>query len=198
MRVISGQAKGRRLKGPKGAALRPTAARVKEAIFNILPHSLEGLRVLDLFAGTGNLAIEALSRGAIEAWLVDASPGSVRVLRDNLAKTGFSERAKVWTGPVAGIVRRLSTKGERFNLIFLDPPYERGHLGKVIRLIDQGRLLQDEGVLVAEHSVREAVEDHYDGLFLRDQRRYGGTLVSFFAGEPVKLDHGEQKKWERK
>lgn len=197
MRVISGQAKGQRIKVPKGRALRPTADRVKEAIFNILPHDLSGLRVLDLFAGTGNLAIEALSRGAAEAWLVDVSPGSVKVLRDNLAKTGFSSRARVWTGPVAGAIRRLSSKGETFDLIFLDPPYESGQLAKVIGLVARAGLLRGEGVLVAEHSAREPAGERYNGLFLRDRRRYGGTCVSFFAGDQAQTEHEERKKWLR-
>jgi 16S rRNA (guanine(966)-N(2))-methyltransferase RsmD len=181
MRVISGQAKGRRIKAPKGVAVRPTAARVKEAIFNILPHNLIGLRVLDLFAGTGNLSIEALSRGAAEAWLVDASPSSVRVLRDNLAKMGFSQKTRVWMAPVPAVVRRLSSRGEKFDLIFLDPPYDSGQINRVVKLIAHEELLRESGILIAEHSVREAVEDGCDPLVLRDQRRYGSTLVSFFG-----------------
>jgi 16S rRNA (guanine(966)-N(2))-methyltransferase RsmD len=175
--------------------LRPTAARVKEAIFNILPHSLEGWRVLDLFAGTGNLAIEALSRGAAEAWLVDVSPGSVKVLHDNLAKTGFSSRAKVWTGPVAGAIRRLSSRGETFDLIFVDPPYQSGQLAKAIGLVARAGLLRGEGVLVAEHSMREPVGERYDGLCLGDRRRYGSTCVSFFAGDRAQTEDEERKKW---
>ncbi|MGH7831605.1 MAG: 16S rRNA (guanine(966)-N(2))-methyltransferase RsmD [Candidatus Binatia bacterium] len=184
MRVISGQAKGQRIKVPKGRALRPTADRVKEAIFNILPHDLSGLRVLDLFAGTGNLSIEALSRGATEAWLVDASPISARVVRDNLAKTGFLPKAKIWKSPVAAAIRRLSSRGEKFDLIFVDPPYETGQIGRVVRLVAREGLLREDGVLVAEHSVREAAEEGCDALPLRDRRRYGGTMVSFFSRIP--------------
>src|SRR2546426_7496747 len=123
MRVISGQAKGHRLKVPKGRAVRPTAGRVKEALFNILPHDLSGLRVLDLFAGTGNLSAEALSRGAAAAILVDFSPKAGRTIRENLRMLGFSDRSELWTVSVLQSVRLLSRRGETFDLIFFDPPY---------------------------------------------------------------------------
>lgn len=185
MRVIGGDAKGRRLRVPKGRGLRPTAARVKEALFNILPHDLSGVRVLDLFAGTGNLSLEALSRGATGAILVDASRNAVEAIRENLRTLGFSERSEVWTASVLKSTRLLARRGERFDLIFLDPPYEKGWVEKILKAIAQEGLLRQEGVLVAEHSVREKVENHYGRLYLRDQRRYGTTLLSFFGYSPA-------------
>ena len=112
---------------------------------------------------------------------MDASPSSVRVLRDNLAKMGFSQKTRVWMAPVPAVVRRLSSRGEKFDLIFLDPPYDSGQINRVVKLIAHEELLREGGILIAEHSVREAVEDGCDPLALRDQRRYGGTLVSFFG-----------------
>jgi len=109
MRVIGGQARGRRLKVPKGNGVRPTAARVKEALFNILPHDLSGIKVLDLFAGTGNLTIEALSRGAAEAILVDSSTESGEAIRENLRRLNLVDRTRVWITPVtraAGLLVR--------------------------------------------------------------------------------------------
>lgn len=181
MRVIAGRAKGRHLKVPKGRALRPTAARVKEALFNILPYDLAGFKVLDLFAGTGNLSVEALSRGAAEAVLVDASREAGKAIHENLQALGFSGRSRVWIAPVLRSIRLLSRRGETFDLIFLDPPYEKKLIGHILRAIAQGRLLQEAGTLVAEHSVREKVEESYVSLTLKDQRRYGATLLSFFA-----------------
>ena len=180
MRVISGQAKGRRIKVPKGRALRPTADRVKEALFNILPRDLSGLRVLDLFAGTGNLSVEALSRGAAEALLVDASREAGKAMRENLQAMSFSARSRVWTSPVLRSLRLLSRRGETFDLIFLDPPYDKGWIGQVLRVVAQAGLLAPAGIVVVEHSVREKVEENYGPLSLRDQRRYGTTLISFF------------------
>jgi 16S rRNA (guanine966-N2)-methyltransferase len=181
MRVISGQAKGHRLKVPKGRAVRPTAARVKEALFNILPHDLSGLKALDLFAGTGNLSAEALSRGAAAAILVDISPKVGRTIRENLRMLGFSERSEVWTVSVPQSLRRLSRRGETFDLIFLDPPYERGWVGKILSAIAREELLREAGIVVAEHSSREEVQESYGPLGLQDQRRYGSTILSFFG-----------------
>jgi 16S rRNA (guanine(966)-N(2))-methyltransferase RsmD len=180
MRVIGGKARGRRLKVPKGRAVRPTAARVKEALFNILPHDLTGLRVLDLFAGTGNVSIEALSRGAAEAILVDSSPESGKAIRENLQRLKLAARARVWITPVVRAARLLERRGETFDIVFLDPPYGQRLVDKTLKVVGQGRLLRESGVVIAEHSVRDSVEERYGALVLRDQRRYGDTFLSFF------------------
>ena len=180
MRVIGGQARGRRLKTPKGKRVRPTAARVKEALFNILPHDLSGTKVLDLFAGTGNLTLEALSRGAAEAMLVDSSTESVKAIRENLRRLNLVDRAKVWITPVTRATRLLARRGETFDMIFLDPPYGQRLVEVTLKNVAEGGLLRDSGVLIAEHSVRDPVEERYGSLTLRDQRRYGDTVVSFF------------------
>ena len=181
MRVIGGAARGRRLKVPKGQATRPTAARVKESLFNIWPHDFSGMRVLDLFAGSGNVSIEALSRGAAIAVLVDESPRATAVIRENLRRLGLNEHAQVWTAPVARSLRKLAKSGERFDLIFLDPPYDRELVGTTLKTIAQNNVLNATGEVVAEHSAREAVKSQYDYLVLNDQRRYGDTLLSFFV-----------------
>ena len=183
MRVIGGAARGRRLKVPKGQAIRPTAARVKESLFNILPHDFSGMRVLDLFAGSGNVSIEALSRGAEIAILIDESARSAAVIRENLEQLGLSKRAQVWTAPVTRSLRNLARAGERFDLIFLDPPYDRRLVGTTLKALGQSHLLKSGGKVVAEHSTREVVKSEYDQLVLNDQRRYGDTLLSFFITE---------------
>ncbi|SRR5712692_5372714 len=180
MRVIGGNARGRELKVPKGQALRPTAGRVKEALFNILPHDLSGAKVLDLFAGTGNLTIEALSRGAVEAVLVDSSKESGKAIRENLRRLNLTNRAELWAMPVTRALRLLARQGETFDLIFLDPPYERRLIEPALKIIDKETLLRDSGVLIAEHSIRESIESRLEALALKDQRRYGGTVLSFF------------------
>ena len=180
MRVIGGNARGRRLKVPKGQNLRPTAARVKEALFNILPHDLSGTKVLDLFAGTGNVTIEALSRGAAAAILVDSSVESGKAIRENLGRLHLTDRTKVWIMPVTRALRFLARHGETFDLIFLDPPYDYKWIDRTLRIIAGERLLRESGMLIAEHSIREKVEPRYDSLSLHDQRRYGSTLLSFF------------------
>lgn len=181
MRIISGKAKGQRLKVPKGQALRPTAARVKEALFDILPHDLSGWKVLDLFAGTGNLSLEALSRGAAEVVLVDGSRNAVQTIRDNLRRLGFTEKASVWAAPVLKSLRALARRGRKFNLVFLDPPYEKGIVKSAMRTLGEIDLVEEDGVVIVEHSVREEIDASYGKLALRDQRRYGATALSFFG-----------------
>jgi 16S rRNA (guanine(966)-N(2))-methyltransferase RsmD len=188
MRVIGGNSRGRRLKVPKGRAIRPTSGRVKEALFNILPHDLSGLKVLDLFAGSGNVSIEALSRGAAEAILVDSSSGAGKVIRENLRRLRATGRTKVWITPVLRAVRLLARRGESFDLIFLDPPYEQRLVEATLKAINTGELLRRSGLTIAEHSIREPVQSRYGGLALTDQRRYGGTLLSFYEREePTRL-----------
>jgi 16S rRNA (guanine(966)-N(2))-methyltransferase RsmD len=194
MRVIGGKARGRRLKAPKGRALRPTGGRVKEALFDILPHDLTDRRVLDLFAGTGALSLEALSRGASEALLVDFSRAAAKTIQENAESLGFSDRSTVWAAPALQAIRRLSRKGESFDLIFLDPPYERGKVGETLRALGNAGILRPGGVVVVEHSVREPVARQFGALILTDQRRYGTTSLSFFAVRDESAGV-EEKKW---
>jgi len=181
MRVIGGAAKGRRLSVPKGAAVRPTAARVKDSLFNILPRDFSGMTILDLFAGSGNLSIEALSRGAEHALLVDASARSASTIKDNLRRLGFAAQSRVWVAPVARALRKLSHRKESFDFIFLDPPYDRRLAGRSVELIADCDLLRESGTLVVEHSARESLKPRYGLLQLHDQRRYGDTRLSFFT-----------------
>ena len=183
MRVIGGHDRGRRLKVPKGRSLRPTSARVKEALFDILPHDLSGAKVLDLYAGTGNVTIEALSRGAAEAILIDASKQAANAIRENLRRLRLAARTKVWIIAVTRAVKLLARRGETFDMIFLDPPYEHGWVATTIKAVADGELLRQTGVLIAEHSPREELQSRYGALVLVDQRRYGGTLLSFFKQE---------------
>lgn len=180
MRVIGGAAKGRRLLAPKGQAVRPTADRVKESLFNILPRDFSGMKVLDLFAGTGNLSIEALSRGAAHAVLVDASVRSAAAIKENLRRLGFEAQSNVWIAPVTRALKSLARRNETFDYIFLDPPYDQGLAGRTVVLVADCNLLRDSGTLVVEHSTREIVKPVYGSLQLHDQRRYGDTLLSFY------------------
>jgi 16S rRNA (guanine966-N2)-methyltransferase len=180
VRIIGGAAKGRRLRAPKGQAVRPTADRVKESLFNILPRDFSGARVLDLFAGTGNLSIEALSRGAAHAVLIDFSPRSAATIRENLRRLGLAAQTEIWTAPVARSLKSLARRRDSFDYIFLDPPYDQGLAGRSLELIGRCALLRAPGTLVIEHSAREAVSPEYGPLRLHDQRRYGDTRLSFY------------------
>jgi 16S rRNA (guanine966-N2)-methyltransferase len=190
MRVIGGNARGRRLKVPKGPGVRPTSSRVKEALFNILPHDLSGIRVLDLFAGTGNVSIEAISRGAAEAILIDSSDQSGKVIRENLRRLGFADRAMVWIMPASRALRLLARRRESFDIIFLDPPYRRNWVEACLNMISRTRLLSPSGTLIVEHSGHEDVKPEYGSLVLKDRRKYGDTLLSFFTQDPTKTPGG--------
>ncbi len=185
MKVVGGAARGRKLKVPKGMSVRPTAARVKESLFNILRHDFSGLRVLDLFAGSGNLSIEALSRGAVEAVLVDESARAAAAIRENLTLLELPGRARVWVAPVARALRKLDQGGEKFDLIFLDPPYDKGLATMTLETIGKSSLLSPNGIVVVEHSGREAIKAGYGDLILNDRRRYGDTLLSFFHRQEI-------------
>ena len=180
MRVISGKAKGRRLVAPKGGAIRPTADRIKESLFNILPRDFSGMKILELFAGTGNVSIEALSRGAESALLVDASERSARIIRENLRRLELTDRAQMWVMPVRRALNAVGRQGQKFDVIFLDPPYDQKLVGRSLELIASVDPVYPTGVVVAEHSVRETLKTSYGSLSLNDQRRYGDTLLSFF------------------
>ncbi|MGH7854762.1 MAG: 16S rRNA (guanine(966)-N(2))-methyltransferase RsmD [Candidatus Binatia bacterium] len=180
MRIIGGAAKGRRLLAPKGQAVRPTADRVKESLFNILPRDFSGMKVLDLFAGTGNLSIEALSRGADHAVLVDSSARSAAAIKENLRRLGFAARTEVWVAPAARSLRLLARRKKSFEVIFLDPPYDQGLAPRALDIIAQGNLLGESGTIVVEHSAREILKQRYRLLQLHDERRYGDTLLSFY------------------
>lgn len=182
MRVIGGTARGRRLASFTGRNIRPTPDRVREALFSILysrSGSLGGGRVLDLFAGSGALGIEALSRGATHAWFVDNSRESVGVLRENLERCGFSARATVVMQDIGGALPTLAGSGP-FDVIFADPPYGRDHAAKLLNGIDRHRLLGSAGLLCLETAVSDSVPAQAGTLALLEQRRYGSTVLHFY------------------
>lgn len=179
MRVISGKGKGKRLFSIKGLNLRPTSDRVKEAIFDILQDHIEGRQVLDLFAGTGALGIEALSRGAGRAVFVEESPRSLTVLRKNIEECRVKDRAQVLAREVMTGIKILEAKGESFQLIFLDPPYGKGFAHKTLKALATSSIVSPDTLIVAEHATTDDIFSipHLERV---DARKYGGTLVSFF------------------
>ncbi|MDD3580369.1 MAG: 16S rRNA (guanine(966)-N(2))-methyltransferase RsmD [Desulfobacca sp.] len=179
MRIIAGRFRGRRLAGVRGR-MRPTADRVREAIFNILGPGLEEVRVLDLFAGTGALGIEALSRGARQAVFVEHDSTALQVLRKNLASCGLGAATQVLPLPVPRALKQLAVQAQRFELIFLDPPYGKGLAAQSLELLAQRPLLRAGGRVVVEHGVHDLVPEHRGSLIQVDQRRYGDTRVSFY------------------
>lgn len=184
MRVIAGSARGRRLAAPPGEGTRPTADRVREALFSILGPPPAGAVVLDLFAGAGTLGIEALSRGAERAVFVDHARAAARVLRKNLEDLGLADRAEVHVGDATRFARRFEREGRSFSWIFLDPPYAAGLADAALAVIGTGRLLAPGGTLVVEHDRRAPPQDRHGLLLKADCRRYGDTELTFYRTGP--------------
>ena len=181
MRIITGSAKGLKLKTPKGLAVRPTGDRVKESVFNILADRVIDATVADFFAGTGNLGIEALSRGASGAVFVDNSQASVSLLRANVALARLVDRAEIHKADVSAAISRLAQAGRRFDLIFCDPPYNRGYVAAVLQQIAARDLLSPDGLIIIEHSQHEMIPDDLSSLHIVRSQRYGETMVSFLT-----------------
>ncbi len=180
MRIIAGTVGGRRLKAPRGQATRPTADRVREAVFNILvARGPVPERVLDLYAGSGALGLEALSRGARAAVFVDESGAACEAIRDNARALAFDGAARVEKKRALDFLRTASDDGGRFGWIFLDPPYAAGEMDRALAAL--GRLLDEDGLVIAEHEWRAAPKDEHESLALADRRRYGQTAVSFYT-----------------
>ena len=178
MRIIAGALRGRVLAPVKGRT-RPTAAKVREAIFNILGAVPEA-QVLDLFAGTGALGIEALSRGAAQAVFVEDHPEALKALRRNLETLGLQDRSRVLPLPAAAALKKLAARGERFGLVFLDPPYGGGAAAATLGALAGSSLLLPEVWVVAEHSRRETLPESAGLLALQTLRRYGDTRVAIY------------------
>ncbi|ABW68543.1 16S rRNA (guanine(966)-N(2))-methyltransferase RsmD [Desulfosudis oleivorans] len=181
--VIGGTLKGRRLFSPTGMAIRPTSGRVREALFNIFMHETPGATVLDLFAGTGALAIEALSRGAARAVLIDNTPAALAVIQKNIHACELQSSARAIRHDAAQNLACLPSLGMTFDLVFMDPPYKSGAIGQVLENLRVSQTLLPGAWVVAEHSRKTTAEaaacDGRD-FSLTDQRKYGKTVVSFF------------------
>lgn len=180
MRIVAGTARGRTLKGPKGPGLRPTADRVRESLFNILGQWLDRLVILDLFAGTGAISLEALSRGASRAVLVDSGREALQLCRENAEALGMLDRTEIVAAPVdARTLARVRAQGP-FDLVFADPPYVAFCAERLIELVAGAALLEPRGRLILEHDRRAATPSDHAGLTREDLRRFGDTAVSFY------------------
>ncbi len=180
MRIIGGQLRGRKLHRPTGRDIRPTADRLREAVFNILGERVLDARVLDLFAGTGALAIEALSRGARDAVLVDRSRAAVRLAQRNLGACGLADRSRVIRWDIGRNLNCLSSWPRTFDLVFMDPPYGADILTPALAALTGCSALAPEALLVVELEAGGRLLPP-EGLREHDRRRYGGSEVVFLA-----------------
>jgi 16S rRNA (guanine966-N2)-methyltransferase len=179
MRIITGRAKGIRLNAPRGLGTRPTSDRVKESVFNILGDIVTNAQVLDIFAGTGNLGLEALSRGAAAAVFIDNSIESITIIKENAWRTKLIEQAEIYKNDAIRALDRFVETSRSFDLIFCDPPYNKGLVEIVLNKIENNLILKPQGILVMEHSKHEKLTDHWNNLQVRRVEQYGETLISF-------------------
>jgi len=177
MRVIAGEARGRRLKEPRGADTRPTTDKVKESLFSIIQFELEGRRALDLFAGTGQLGIEALSRGAADCTFVEERREAAALVRENLKLCGFSDRARVVQGEALSF---LSTCRERFDVALLDPPYQTGLLEKSLDALTRFDILREYGIIICESAAERSLPPLPSPWDPGREYRYGKIKLTVF------------------
>lgn len=178
MRVITGLARGRRLKALPGNDVRPTSDRVKEGLFSSLQFDIEGRRFLDLFAGSGQMGIEALSRGCASCVFVDASKDALKVIKENVSACGFDDRSRVINGDAISF---LATSKDTFDIAFLDPPYKADLLLKALKGLE--KLMSNYGIIVCEHPFDVSLPDSVGGFKLAKRYQYGKILLSVFKKE---------------
>lgn len=166
---------------PKGRDVRPTLDKVREAVFNILGGGVKGCRVLDLYAGSGGLGIEAISRGAEFAVFSDHNLKCIKAINENLQRLGLNERTKVLKFDAGRALRYLASRSEAFDLIFLDPPY--GDARKSLQMVSESATLSPSSIVVVEHHKGEAMPEHAGGLTLKKAARYGDTTISIYENE---------------
>ncbi len=183
MRIIAGEHRGIRLLSPSGLATRPTSDRVKEALFSILSSriNLSDLVVLDIFAGTGSLGIEALSRGARLCYFIEYNRSAVTVLSRNLANIAGSDRSEIFTVDALKALQIISKRDKRFDLVFLDPPYSGNLYQPVLDFLCASGILSPEAIVVAECSARNPLNESYGNLRHVARRVYGDTALELFV-----------------
>ncbi len=182
MRVISGKARGVQLKTPQGLQTRPTADRVKEALFSILQFDLPGKRILDLFGGTGQLGIEALSRGSVSAVFVDAGEDACKLIRENLRRTKLEAAGTVVRSDYLTYLNRCR---EHFDIIFLDPPYAEVFLENALKRIAEIDILQSGGIIVAERPAGKELSLDFPDFIRSKDYRYGQTVLTLYRKESL-------------
>nr|HID58784.1 16S rRNA (guanine(966)-N(2))-methyltransferase RsmD [Desulfobacterales bacterium] len=181
MRIIGGHLKGRKLHSVGTMNIRPTSDYLRESIFNILADDIKDATVLDLFAGTGSLGIEALSRGASKALFVDNQPRAIRIISRNVQTCQLQEQSKILKWNILRGLRLLRSISPPFDIVFMDPPYRKNYVVKTLHLLHQADCIADNACIVIEHSIWEQVPKELAGILRTDQRNYGNTLVSFYT-----------------
>ena len=179
MRVIAGQLRGFVIRAPAGSVARPTYDRVRESVFSIIEPTIDGAAVLDLFAGSGSLGIESLSRGANRATFVEIDPAILSVVRGNVERLGLAGQCRLIRGDALTVLKR-AVPGGPFNIAFVDPPYSSGLAARALELLADGGNLAHEAIVVVEHASADTLPEVVGRLGLSRSKRYGSTAVDFY------------------
>lgn len=181
MRIITGEYRGRRLETPSGNDVRPTGDKVRESVFNLLMYDIDGAVFCDLFAGTGAIGLEALSRGAEKSYFCDASRDSIKIIKTNIEKCGASKRSRVFACDYLSALRRIR---EKVDIFYIDPPYNSGFYVPALEEIDSLDLLSENGIIVAEHRADENLPDLSGRLKAFKEKKYGHTKLTLYGYAP--------------
>ncbi len=182
VRVISGSARGLKLNTPGDDRVRPTTDRVKESMFNIVQDWVYDSQVLDLFAGSGALGIEALSRGASQAVFCDNSLDSIKIIKSNIEKARVADRSQIVSGDFKRCLRDMEAKNKSFDMIFVDPPYYKGLFEEVLDTIRSCKILKKDGIVIVEHDAKKPI-GQVEGLEVYKEKKYGITMLTFYCLE---------------
>lgn len=182
VRVISGSARGLKLNTPGDDRVRPTTDRVKESMFNIVQDWVYDSQVLDLFAGSGALGIEALSRGASQAVFCDNSLDSIKIIKSNIEKARVVDRSQIVSDDFRRCLRDMEAKNQSFDMIFVDPPYYKGLFEEVLDTIRACKILKKDGIVIVEHDAKRPI-GQVEGLEVYKEKKYGITMLTFYCLE---------------
>lgn len=181
MRIIAGEAKGKRIECRKGNDTRPTQDSIKESLFSIIAPYISEARFLDLFSGTGNIALEGLSRGAKRAVMIEKDQEALKYIIKNINNLGYENKARAYKNDVFRANEILRKKGERFDIIFMDPPYKEELCSKVLNSISKNGLLAENGLIICEHHLFEDMPESVAEFKKTDERKYGKKVITFYT-----------------
>ena len=187
MRISAGQLKGRKInfkKAQKAAAkqnaLRPTSSKVRESVFNIIGNLISDAQFVDLYAGTGAVGIEALSRGASAVFFVEADRKRTEQIEKMLKDCGYSSKADIIRGEASAFIAKAVREGSKFDIIFLDPPYHSGELERILPQLSGGEMLNDKGIIIAEHLSKKKLPDETGNFVQKKAYKYGDTMLTLY------------------
>lgn len=183
MRVISGKARGLKLNTPKNEDVRPTTDRVKESLFNIINGYIIDGEILDLFAGTGSLGIECLSRGASKCVFVDLNKSSIDIVKSNINKARVEANSEVMNMDFKSAIEKVKNNSYKFDVIFMDPPYYKDMFIDALKKIEQSNILKEDGIIVVEHDTKHEFPENVGKLCKNRNKKYGNTTLTFYSME---------------